>query len=140
MLQCSIADSTAYKCLSTLYKPCVTMLQCSIADSTAYLNAHFGQGSTIIIAMDNVGCSGSEASLFSCSHSTSHNCGHNEDAGVQCVSRESNHNSSSLSTMKFLLLNYCRLYSWHNTASWWDIFPRESGSVCKWIVEYSVQP
>ena len=64
------------------------MLQCLLADSTAYSNAHFGQGSTIIIAMDNVGCSGSEATLFSCTHSTSHNCGHHEDAGVQCVPRE----------------------------------------------------
>ena len=110
------------------------------ADSTAYSNAYFGQGSTIIIALDNVGCTGSEASLFSCSRTTSHNCGHTQDAGVQCVTREYIHNSSSLSTMRVLLLDYCRLYSWHNTASWWDIFPRESGSVCKWIVEYSVQP
>ena len=64
------------------------MLQCLLADSTAYSNAHFGQGSTIIIAMDNVACTGSEATLFSCTHTTSHNCGHHEDAGVQCVPRE----------------------------------------------------
>ena len=61
---------------------------CLFADSTAYSGAHFGQGSTIIIAMDNVGCTGSEASLFSCAHTTSHDCGHHEDAGVQCVPRE----------------------------------------------------
>ena len=61
---------------------------CSLADSAAYGGAHFGQGSDIIIAMDDVGCIGSEASLFSCAHTTSHNCGHNEDAGVQCVPRE----------------------------------------------------
>ena len=58
------------------------------ADSTAYGTAHFGQGSTIIIAVDDVACTGSEATLFSCTHSTSHNCGHHEDAGAQCVPRE----------------------------------------------------
>ena len=64
------------------------MLPCSLLDSTAYSSAHFGQGSTIIIAMDDVGCTGSEASLFSCTHTTSHSCTHAEDAGVQCVQRE----------------------------------------------------
>ena len=34
--------------------------------------------------MDNVACSGSECTLTACSHITSHNCGHGEDAGVQC--------------------------------------------------------
>ena len=34
--------------------------------------------------MDNVACSGTESTLTSCSHITSHNCGHGEDAGVQC--------------------------------------------------------
>ena len=34
--------------------------------------------------MDNVACSGTESTLVSCSHTTSHNCGHNDDAGVQC--------------------------------------------------------
>ena len=64
------------------------MLPCSLLDSTAYSSAHFGQGSTIIIAMDDVGCTGSEATLFSCIHTTSHSCTHAEDAGVQCVQRE----------------------------------------------------
>ena len=66
----------------------VIILHCSLADSTAYGNAFFGQGSDINIAMDDVGCTGSEASLFSCAHTTNHNCGHHEDAGVQCVTRE----------------------------------------------------
>ena len=66
----------------------VIILHCSLADSTAYGNAFFGQGSDINIAMDDVGCTGSEASLFSCAHTTNHNCGHTEDAGVQCVTRE----------------------------------------------------
>jgi len=60
----------------------------SLADSTAYSSAHFGQGDTIIIAIDDVACTGSEATLFSCAHSTSHNCVHSQDAGAQCVPRE----------------------------------------------------
>jgi len=59
----------------------------SNSDSTAYSSAHFGQGDTIIIAIDDVACTGSEATLFSCAHSTSHNCVHSQDAGAQCVPR-----------------------------------------------------
>ncbi|CAB4045922.1 deleted in malignant brain tumors 1 -like, partial [Paramuricea clavata] len=48
----------------------------------AYGRAHFGQGIGQIW-LDNVGCSGHESSLISCSHGGvgSHNCGHSEDAG-----------------------------------------------------------
>ncbi|XP_036445313.1 deleted in malignant brain tumors 1 protein-like [Colossoma macropomum] len=48
-------------------------------------SAHFGQGSDPIL-LDDVGCSGSERSITSCSHNGfgTHNCGHNEDAGVVC--------------------------------------------------------
>lgn len=48
--------------------------------------AHYGQG-TGVIAMDDVGCSGEEINLFSCSYvgSTAHNCRHTEDAGVECA-------------------------------------------------------
>ncbi|XP_038068375.1 deleted in malignant brain tumors 1 protein-like isoform X2 [Patiria miniata] len=50
---------------------------------SAPLNAHFGQGSGPIV-MDDVGCTGSETQLYSCSFTENHNCGHSEDAGVIC--------------------------------------------------------
>uniref|UniRef100_A0A4W2I5W5 SRCR domain-containing protein n=1 Tax=Bos indicus x Bos taurus TaxID=30522 RepID=A0A4W2I5W5_BOBOX len=48
-------------------------------------NARFGQGSGPIV-LDDVGCSGYETYLWSCSHSpwNTHNCGHSEDASVIC--------------------------------------------------------
>ncbi len=51
----------------------------------AYRGAHYGPGTGSII-LDNVGCSGSERSLFECSHNGEgrHNCNHREDAGVRC--------------------------------------------------------
>nr|XP_042094705.1 deleted in malignant brain tumors 1 protein isoform X21 [Ovis aries] len=48
-------------------------------------SARFGQGSGPIV-LDDVGCSGHETYLWSCSHSpwNTHNCGHSEDASVIC--------------------------------------------------------
>ena len=59
----------------------------SHTDAVAFSNAHFGSGSGTIF-LDNVGCSGTEASLLDCSYSSGNSVvcsnGHNEDAGVRC--------------------------------------------------------
>uniref|UniRef100_A0A8D2MNU5 SRCR domain-containing protein n=1 Tax=Zonotrichia albicollis TaxID=44394 RepID=A0A8D2MNU5_ZONAL len=48
-------------------------------------SAYFGQGSGDIV-LDNVRCSGNEASLLRCNHTgwRIHNCAHYEDASVVC--------------------------------------------------------
>ena len=53
----------------------------------AYQSAHYGQGTGSIL-LDDVSCSGSESSLFSCGHIGvgENNCGHGEDASVRCGS------------------------------------------------------
>uniref|UniRef100_A0A8C3YCU6 HHIP like 1 n=1 Tax=Catagonus wagneri TaxID=51154 RepID=A0A8C3YCU6_9CETA len=51
--------------------------------------AEFGEGRALPILLDDVRCAGSERNLLECAHAGlgSHNCGHQEDAGVVC-SRE----------------------------------------------------
>lgn len=46
-------------------------------------SAYFGQG-TGSIMLDDLGCTGSEATLTNCSYSSAHNCYHYEDVGVSC--------------------------------------------------------
>ena len=50
---------------------------------TARSNAYYGQGTGSIL-LDNVQCSGTEQFLINCTHLSTHNCGHYEDAGVSC--------------------------------------------------------
>ena len=51
----------------------------------ATTKGQFGQGSGDIL-MEDVRCSGNESSLTECSHQniSTHNCGHQDDAGVIC--------------------------------------------------------
>ena len=59
-----------------------------IIGGTAKSNAFYGRGSGPIY-LDDVNCNGSETSLSQCPHRGigSHNCRHNEDAGVICSGR-----------------------------------------------------
>ena len=62
------------------------IFQFIFAGVISFQNAQFGQGSGRIW-LDDVMCLGSEPSLIGCPASPigTHNCGHSEDAGVQCV-------------------------------------------------------
>ncbi|XP_070337645.1 scavenger receptor cysteine-rich domain-containing protein DMBT1-like isoform X5 [Equus asinus] len=66
---------------------------------SAPLGAHFGPGFGKIL-LDNVHCSGEESHLALCAHDTwfTHNCGHEEDAGVICSEVELSSSSSPLSS------------------------------------------
>ena len=74
----------------TLSDASVVCRQLGYGTATAYKSSAFFGGGTGDIWLDNVGCSGSEAQLESCSHSGwgSHNCGHSEDVGVICFGNQ----------------------------------------------------
>ncbi|NXJ32000.1 HIPL1 protein, partial [Ciconia maguari] len=52
--------------------------------------AEFGQGTSLRILLDDVQCSGQEKTLLECDHADvgTHNCSHEEDAGVVCSREE----------------------------------------------------
>ena len=77
-------DITPNQVLNGLNINFITFIQ-HFTGASAYCCANFGQGYGKIW-FDNVACSGSENSLFSCSKNSigSHNCGHYEDAGAYC--------------------------------------------------------
>ena len=55
------------------------------SDATALSNAFYGRG-TGPIHIDDVACSGTETNILLCGYdSVTSDCGHSEDAGVQCV-------------------------------------------------------
>ncbi|CAB3997370.1 deleted in malignant brain tumors 1 -like, partial [Paramuricea clavata] len=65
----------------------VVCRQLGYTNAVKALQGGFVPDGTGQIWLDNVGCSGSEQSLTNCPHRGwgTHNCGHNEDAGVECL-------------------------------------------------------
>ena len=68
-------------------------------------------GGTGYIFLDDVSCTGHEASLSSCGHNGwgSHNCGHSEDVGVRCFDEKEGTNifveeSLSRNPISFLII------------------------------------
>ena len=54
-------------------------------DATALSNAFYGRGSGPI-HLDDVACTGTETNILQCRYDPiTSDCGHSEDAGVQCV-------------------------------------------------------
>jgi len=75
--------------LGQLNKDYCVIFHFDSVDATAYNNAHFGQDTSIIIALNDVACTTAESRLIDCTYDTSTaDCSHTEDAGVQCAPRE----------------------------------------------------
>ena len=61
-----------------------TFRQLGFSGGTRTYGSYFGVVPSTM-AMDNVGCVGTESYLRSCPHSTADNCGPDEGAGVICT-------------------------------------------------------
>ena len=78
------SEGTSYTCNNV-----TAFVFTSYPDVVVYIGAiaisyaHFGEG-TGPIHISNVYCTGSEDSIFNCSYTTRHYCGHHEDASVAC--------------------------------------------------------
>ena len=70
------------KKVQELYTECM----CCSEGAQAHSSAYFGQGTGDIVR-DDVDCNGAESQLIDCAASTTHNCGHSEDASVTCASK-----------------------------------------------------
>ena len=69
-----------------MYTLCYYLILLIYIGAIPTTNAYFGEGSGSIL-LDNVQCTGNEASIFSCTHNAigSNDCSHGEDAGVVCT-------------------------------------------------------
>ena len=86
-----------------------------LTGGTARSSAYFGQGTGSIL-LDDVQCVGTELFLTNCTHSSTHNCGHYEDAGVTC-------DGEFFMSCEWLLhFLGCSLHCWFSSACWWVKF------------------
>ena len=75
----------------------INPFQIYFTDSIAQNGAQLYGVGIIPILLDDVSCSGTESRLIDCSYdSTTSDCSHSEDAGVQCQPSKKSVNKSSM--------------------------------------------
>ena len=67
----------------------LTLLTCCTG-AVALPRARFGQGNDVPILLDDLRCTGTESRLIDCPYTAIDNCGHSEDASVNCTTRMHN--------------------------------------------------